>query len=507
MSTTYPATAVKGEVRQESNRRMLLVLLLVLGLLLALAVRQYFVTRIHVIVEVDGRTTSIFTHARDPQPLLQGLGLTLKPEDMLTTSSPRLSPDARLVIQRARPVRLVEGGRVRTYWTHAVTFQAFLEERQIILGEHDILSLDGQPVSVESDLPGMVWQQSELARPNKPWDYTAAPIRLEIHRAGRLLIDDNGNAPSAIYSTSSTVGEALAEAGIEVYLGDEVFPPLHSRIQPDQKVVIRRSLPVQISVDGRDLTTRTRTETVADALSEQGIVLFGQDYVTPALASALAPHTDIRITRVSEDVLYEDESVPFATVWRPDDDLPIDQRIVASAGQSGVLRSRYRVRYEDGEEVSRDLEASWQAAEPEDKVIAYGRKIVPQTLDTPDGPITYWRKMRVYANSYSPARSGTPKSAPWYGRTRLGMTLEKGVVAVDPSVINLRQQLYVPNYGLAIAGDTGGGVQGKWIDLGYDDASYRSWHWWTDIYLLWPPPPSHSIRYVLPSWPQFPDRG
>ena len=49
--------------------------------------------------------------------------------------------------------------------------------------------------------------------------------------------------------------------------------------------------------------------------------------------------------------------------------------------------------------------------------------------------------------------------------------------------------MYVPGYGLARAGDTGGGVKGKFVDLGFSDDDYQSWHWWTDIYLLTPVPP------------------
>ena len=109
--------------------------------------------------------------------------------------------------------------------------------------------------------------------------------------------------------------------------------------------------------------------------------------------------------------------------------------------------------------MARSLEDAWVVREPQDRVIAYGRKIDPTTIDTPDGPITYWRKIRVYANSYSPARSGTPRSAPWYGRTRIGLPLAKGLVAIDPSVIRMQQRMYVPGYGFGMAADTGGGVR------------------------------------------------
>jgi hypothetical protein len=84
--------------------------------------------------------------------------------------------------------------------------------------------------------------------------------------------------------------------------------------------------------------------------------------------------------------------------------------------------------------------------------------------------------------------------------------LTKGIVAVDPDVIPLKTNLYVPGYGLARAGDTGGGVKGKFVDLGYDEWNYQSWHWWSDVYILTPVPPADEIAWVLPDWPRFPDR-
>ncbi len=39
------------------------------------------------------------------------------------------------------------------------------------------------------------------------------------------------------------------------------------------------------------------------------------------------------------------------------------------------------------------------------------------------------------------------------------------VIAVDPSVIPLGSKVWVEGYGYAIAGDTGGAIKGKKIDL------------------------------------------
>jgi len=143
---------------------------------------------------------------------------------------------------------------------------------------------------------------------------------------------------------------------------------------------------------------------------------------------------------------------------------------------------------------------------PQHKIIHYGAKIVIRTIDTPSGPREYWRRFRAYATSYSAATAGTPKTAPWYGTTATGLKMRKGIVAVDPAVIPLHTELYVPGYGIGLAGDTGGGVIGRWVDLGYDDDNLVTWHQWVDVYLLTPAPPADKIKYILPDWPTFSGR-
>jgi 3D (Asp-Asp-Asp) domain-containing protein len=232
----------------------------------------------------------------------------------------------------------------------------------------------------------------------------------------------------------------------------------------------------------------------------------GEDRVLPGLAEAVQPDTAIRVIRVRKEFLVEAEPIPFETVWVGDPEVEIDNIRLVREGQVGLTKRRYRVVYENDQEVGRVLEDVWPAQPPITKTMAFGTKIVVRTLDTPDGPMEYWRKMRVYTTSYTAASAGKPRDHPRWGYTRLGWWLTKGIVAVDPEVIPLRTRIYVPGYGIGRAGDTGGGVKGKFVDLGFDQDNYESWHWWSDIYILTPVPPKDEIRWVLPNWPKYPDR-
>jgi len=93
----------------------------------------------------------------------------------------------------------------------------------------------------------------------------------------------------------------------------------------------------------------------------------------------------------------------------------------------------------------------------------------------------------VYATWYNASSSGRPNTDPHYGITATGVPVTKGIVAVDPNVIPLGTRLYIPGYGFAVAGDTGGGIVGDMIDLGYPDGVAPDGPTgWIDVYLLAP---------------------
>ncbi|PJF47384.1 MAG: hypothetical protein D6709_01105 [Chloroflexi bacterium] len=101
----------------------------------------------------------------------------------------------------------------------------------------------------------------------------------------------------------------------------------------------------------------------------------------------------------------------------------------------------------------------------------------------------------MLATSYSASTAGVSRSKSWYGLARCGQRMRFGIVAVDPRVISLGSNVYVPGYGIGNACDTGSAIIGKRIDLGYDDDNLKLWYRWVDVYLLTPVP--NQIRYRL----------
>jgi len=487
-----------------------LLVLLAAGGALALLSLGLSQTRSLVVVEVDGLRQEVATHATTVGGVLRQVGLELYPEDTVSPAlDVPLEPGLVIRVRRARQVALLVDGQIVELRTQATTIGQLLAEAGVRLGPADEIWLGEQRVGAETPLSGSAAAREVSSRGGArlvelPADQGSRPL-ISIRRAATIQLTDDGRT-TVIHTTLPTVGRVLQARDVQLFVGDEVRPGLQELVVAGMRVQIERSVPVQIEVDGRLVRTRTRAERVAQVLGQEGIALVGRDRVEPPLDAEVRPNMTVRVTRVREEYVVEFDPIPFATEWVPDPAVEIDNIRLVQAGQVGLRKRRYRVVYEDGQEVERSLEAVWAAQPPITKTMAYGTKIVIRTLETPEGTIEYWRKIRAYTVSYKPSSCGKPRDHPRYGYTRLGWKLRKGIVAVDPTVIPLKTKMYIPGYGLARAGDTGGGVKGKLVDLGYGDDDYVSWHWWTDIYLLTPVPPPDKIRWILPDYPRFPDR-
>jgi uncharacterized protein YabE (DUF348 family) len=452
-----------------------------LALLAALASAFYLNTGTPITLQADGVTRSVRVRAATVGAALREAGLSLYPEDVVQPAPDApLSRNLVIAVDRAAVVRVDVAGQTRTVRTQLTEPLALLNAIGLNLAPGDEVWADGVRLA-EGDAPRL-----------------AAPAEIVLRRAFTVTITD-GQASAQIQTAARTVGEALWGAGYRLYREDQTSPALHAPAAPLMSIVIERARPVTLQADGRSLRTRTRRATVGEVLDDLGVALVGEDYALPAPDQPLPADGLLRVVRVRTDVITEQAVIPFETLYQAQPEVEIDNVSTLQAGVNGLKRRRTLIRYEDGVEVGRVAEGETVVQNPVPRLLGYGTNIVVRTLDTPDGPLEYWRSLTMYATSYSPARAGTPPTARWYGITASGKPLTKGLVAVDRRFIPFGTRMYVPGYGFAEAADTGGGVRGRWIDLGYDDANYVSWHQVVTVYFVAPIPPADQIVWLMPS--------
>jgi 3D (Asp-Asp-Asp) domain-containing protein/uncharacterized protein YabE (DUF348 family) len=319
------------------------------------------------------------------------------------------------------------------------------------------------------------------------------PGRAVVRRAVPFSLVDGG-APTTLRAAAPTVGEALATSGVAVYPADIVQPPLGAALAPGLRVAIQRARPVTIGGPDVHLEARSRAESVGALLAEQGVPLGELDLVEPGLEAPVPAYGSVRVVRVREETEQVLIPLPFGTRQQVQAGLTPGARVRLQTGQEGVIEQTVRVRFEDGAEVSRQTLGETRR-EPVEEVIGIGPAVVPASrlaslpasapaapaprqapapaapaAPAPSGgPEGARRSMSMVATAYDPGPASTGKSPghPAYGITASGMRAGYGVVAVDPRVIPLGTRLYIPGYGNAIAGDTGGAIKGQRIDLGY----------------------------------------
>ncbi len=425
-------------------------------------------------VVVAGIGYQVQTHSQTVGDLLREFSIPLNVGDTVSPASDStLVPGVVVRVDRARQVTVTVDGIVQPVQTVFTNPTDILRIAGVSIGAKDRVLVDGT-LSHTNDL--LVWP---------------VPVtNISIQRAVPVQIID-GTQVTTVETTAPTVGEALFEAGTTLYLADEVQPALSTPVTASLVITIHRSQPISIVADGVTLETRTQGATVANALVGAGVILGGLDYAIPSESSPLQPGMSIRVIRVGEKVDVQQSVLPFETVYQADANMELDQKVVLQEGQKGIQETNIRIRYENGVEVNRTEEESGVARAPINRVIAYGTNIVLRTVDTPDGTKEYWRVLRMYTTSYHPAALNGDDV------TATGRKLTKGVVGIDPKIIPYGTQVFVPNYGVGVAGDTGGPRKFKlWIDLGYDDSNWVSWSKYSDVYLLTPIPA--NIVYLLP---------
>lgn len=376
-------------------------------------------------------------------------------------------------------VTILDNSQVITLQTEERVPALVLDQAGISLSPKDRVFVNGFPVSLDQPIPG-------------------ESMTLQVRRAVNVtLVTPEGEMQ--IQSAAFTVGEVLHEASIWLRAGDKVNPsastPLSTFKLPNPSITITPARAVTITTSGKNIQINSPAQTVGEALAEAGIPLLGLDYSLPAENEALPADGQIRVVRVRESVVLAQKPIPFENDLQASADVPLDQTQIIQPGESGLSVQRIRIRYEDGNEISRVTENETVVRPPRTRILGYGTKVEVKTAVVDGVEIEYWRAVQMYATSYSPCRSGGDRC---YTGTSSGKSLRKGMVGMSYSwyLAMGGQPLYIPGYGFATVEDVCGGCTGKpWIDLGYSDNDWQQWSSWVTVYFLTPVP--SNIIYVL----------
>ncbi|QJY45073.1 resuscitation-promoting factor [Pseudonocardia broussonetiae] len=180
-----------------------------------------------VVLSVDGQERTLHTFAGDVAGALAAAGMVPSPQDRVQPALPTDVADGDyIIVNRARPLTLVEGGQERQVWTTAASVQEALSS----------LGMEAAPIQMSTS-PDATIPLSGLA--------------LELNIPRTVSLADGPAAQVPVTTSAGTVAGLLAEQGVTLGPDDVAVP------SPD--TVLTDGTAVQIVRNGEGEVIETRT--------------------------------------------------------------------------------------------------------------------------------------------------------------------------------------------------------------------------------------------------------
>ncbi|HEY0613007.1 MAG TPA: 3D domain-containing protein [Candidatus Elarobacter sp.] len=289
-----------------------------------------------------------------------------------------------------------------------------------------------------------------------------------------------------IETRAATADDLLAERHLIRSPDDVLSVDPASELTDGETITYRAAVSVTVLIDGTARTIRTAVPTVAGLLSRQGVAFDRHDQVVPAPASELQNETVVTVKHVDAWTETVRKAVAPKTVKRWAFTLAAGKKKVVDPGRPGLAEVAYAVtRSADRRSVRRTQLVSRVIRAPRSRIVAEGigeytalsalaQRGIEGTLRLASSALS------MVATAYTAGCGGCS------GTTASGRPAGHGVVAVDPRVIPLGTRMYIPGYGHAVAGDTGGAIRGNRIDLGFNSnaQAYRFGRRSVTVYLI-----------------------
>ena len=292
------------------------------------------------------------------------------------------------------------------------------------------------------------------------------PVRAAQTEQGVTVTIVQDGIGSSYVTRAKTVGEFLAERDIVPGPSDQISPAPETPLTEGMEVEYRAAVPVSIVVGHERHDVMTTAQNVAALLAAQGISLGTNDRVLPGPHEALTAGTVVRVSREASWTVRSSQHIYPSVVHRYDPALPPGS-MKTVAGSPGLIELTTRFTQRDDQALEESVIATRVVRQPRAKLVLHGvgeyasfaaiaRRGFDATLRLAGSA------MQMIATAYTASCYGCT------GITASGRPAGHGVVAVDPRMIPLGSRLYIPGYGHAVAGDTGGAIHGNRIDLGFN---------------------------------------
>ena len=331
-----------------------------------------------------------------------------------------------------------------------------------------------QKPNVEVQKPEVKEQKPEVKEQEPAAQKTIAPVaekKIEEKKSAEKKMEEVKPAEDKKAAAPDVVTEEKTTKEIKEEIKTETKTETKTKTED---VAPPAKKPVQLKRFGSAKDFVTHRTTVAEVLKDMKVNLDGRT-VYPSPETKITDGMVIHVLGRKSFVSHEEVEVPFQTKIINDPELAFGTKQVEKAGVKGKDIVTYenitRIGYEQKIELDRR-----HVTAPVDEIVRQG---VAQSILTPEGYMRYKKKIYGEATAYTWGGGAS-------GTTSLGLWPKRGIVAVDPRMIPYYTKMYIPGYGMAMAGDTGGAIVGHRIDL-FMDTLAECYQWGrrdVEIYIL-----------------------
>jgi len=314
------------------------------------------------------------------------------------------------------------------------------------------LTVDGETVSTRTfgdtvadalAAEGLQVQEGDLIQPGVDTGLTRGmDIVVNTAKDVDLVLDGHASAET---TTAQTVGQALAELGVDP-AGAEVSQDLDASLNTQAATALTVVTPKTVTVraDGETLPVEATAASVGDVLAHAGVEVTDTDFVTAPLSAPVVTGQTIDVMRTATTTEEVEETIDAPVEEKETDRLLEGKRKVEEKGADGTRRVVYEVGTIDGEEVTRVELSADVLEEPEKKVVLIGTGDpedpdsyeVPAddgtTMSTEDikamlgGPGSPWYKIVQCESEFDP-RAVNRQNHKYFGLFQFGIPTWEGV--------------------------------------------------------------------------------
>ncbi len=285
-----------------------------------------------------------------------------------------------------------------------------------------------------------------------------------------VVVTDSEGASHTMLTTGMSQRDIVLMTGSVTSVHDEVS--FVSGENFTANIDIQRAFPVEVYADGVLYESEVVSGTVEDVLAAHNIRLEGDDFVLPALDTAVSPGLSAEVQRVDyeEEVLRTDITDEQAELYHAEI-LAENPQAELSFSSSDIYDVNYQHTLINGELSESDILSLTPIGTPQDPGKDSLTPGVPHsTIDFFEGVELDENGIPTNATRVISGASTTAYSSSG-GSGASGLGLYCGTVAVNPNVIPYGTRLFItaPDqsfvYGYAIATDTGTALMEGTIDI------------------------------------------